>query len=102
MKGKIVIWKHTDFIQNKFLFLCYLYFGIFLHLTDSSKFQVQRVDDQEGQHVEHVQQRPAQQHEDVVRKDVIVGDSGEHPADKPPGDEETHGHEPALETSFLL
>jgi len=46
-----------------------------LKLGQSGEFEVERVDTEEGHHIDNVEEEPDDQHQDVVGKNHVVDDA---------------------------
>ena len=69
--------------------------GQVLYFGDFGELQVERVDGQESQRVDKVEDEPRNEGDYVVREDDVVHDGAVHPRDPAPDREEAEGPQPA-------
>lgn len=68
---------HGTFVFNILSqhFICHLYLGQVFQLRDSCQLDVERVDDKHSEYIKDIDEKPGDEHEDVVSKDDIIDDT---------------------------
>jgi len=80
----------------------HLQLGHVLQPGDTSQLQVERVHHYPGKHIQHVEDEPCEEGEDMVAEDHVVNNSAIRPGYYSPWCEDAHGDQPGLEPSLLL
>jgi hypothetical protein len=74
-----------------------------LQFGEIIELEIERVDADEAEHVENVEDKPEDEHEDVVGEDHVVDDDGVKPSNDLPGRKDAHDpSQPMKDTSASL
>jgi len=75
---------------------------ILLKLGDTGQLEIERVHDHPGHDIQHVEDQPSKEHDDMVGEDHVVDDEAIDPSYDPPGRKYAHGYQPTNELGLFL
>ena len=75
---------------------------ILLKLGDTGQLEIERVHDHPGHDIQHVEDQPSKEHDDMVGEDHVVDDEAIDPSYDSPGRKYAHGYQPTNELCLFL
>lgn len=84
------------------MYVSYLESGQILDFGQVSEFQIERVDTQKAENIDDVEEKPSNQHDDIVGKNHVIDNASKCPSYNFPWCKKAHDVKPAFEGCFLF